>query len=329
MVEIRRRTLLSAAGGLVFLAVPTSGRPAAASARVGWLGWTGGTDTSPSALALPAFRAGLADRGWKDGGNLVIEVRAGDGSRARDLATELLAARVDLIVAQGPMVFGARNVVRSVPLIFNINGDPVEAGLVTNLARPEANITGVTSLSAELAGKRLQLIKEALPGVVRVAAIANQSHPGVQTEYQASHAAARQLGLELQWVAVHGRKDFDAAFASIEGAGASAVVAIPDNLVNAEATRIASFATPRRLPTISGWAEFAEAGNLMSYGPDVQAYYRRVARYADKLLRGARPADLPVELPTEFELVLNLRAAQALGLTVPRSILLRANSTIR
>lgn len=328
MIQVKRRSVLVAAGGLVVTASTPPSRAAVTSARVGWLGWTGGAGSTSSPLALAAFRSGLVDRGWHEGGNLVVEIRSGEGARARDLATELVRSGVDVIVAQGPMVFGARAVVSSVPLVFNINGDPVEAGLVTSLSRPEANLTGVTALSAELAGKRLELIKEALPNVARIAAIANQSHPGVQIEQQASQAAAQRLGVQLQWLAIRRRDDFDGAFAAIEREKAGALVAISDNLINDQAATIARFSTDRRVPAISAWAEFAEAGNLMSYGPNVRAYYRRVAAYVDKLLRGARPADLPVELPTEFELVLNLGAARALGLTVPRSILVRADRTI-
>ena len=328
MIQLRRRAVLAAAGGFVVVGVATKSRAAAASARVGWLGWTGASGAVPSPLTLEAFRSGLVDRGWHEGGNLVLTVRSGDGSQSRELATELIRSGVDVIVAQGPMVFGAKAVTSSVPLVFSINGDPVEAGLVASLSRPGSNVTGVTALSVELAGKRVELIKESFPDAARIAAIANQSHPGVQIERQASEAAARKLGLQLQWVAVRGRNDFEAAFAAIESHQAAAVIAVPDNLINDQAANIARFAETRRIPAISGWAEFAEAGNLMSYGPNVRAYYRRVAGYVDKILRGARPADLPVELPTEFELVVNLRAAGALGVTIPRSLLVRAHRTI-
>lgn len=283
---------------------------------------------SPSSVPLEAFRSGLVDRGWQEGKNVVIEIRAGDGSRARDLATELLRSGVDVIVAVGPMVFGARAVASDIPIVFSINGDPVEAKLVASLSRPGANVTGITALSAELAGKRIELLKEIVPRVVRVAAIANQSHPGVKTEYNASQAAAQSLGLTLQWFPVYSAGDFDATFDAIVRDGAGAVVAIPDNLINQQAALIAEFAARRRLPTVSGWAEFAEAGNLMSYGPNLRAYHRHVAAYVDKLLKGARPADLPVEQPTQFELVVNLKTARALGLSVPQSVLLRADRAI-
>jgi putative ABC transport system substrate-binding protein len=283
---------------------------------------------SASSVPLEAFRSGLVDRGWQEGKNVAIEVRVGDGSQARDLATELLRTGVDLIVALGPMVFGARAVAGDIPIVFSINGDPVEAKLVASLSRPGANLTGITALSAELAGKRLELLKEIAPRVDRVAAIANQSHPGVKIEHNASHAAAQVLGLTLQWFPVYSAGDFDATFDAIVRDGAGAVVAIPDNLINQQAVRIAEFAARQRLPTVSAWAEFAEAGNLASYGPNLRAYHRHVAAYVDKLLRGARPADLPVEQPTQFELVVNLKTARALGLSVPQSVLLRADRAI-
>lgn len=328
MVEYRRRKWLAMACGLCVLPRWSRTQSQERLVRVGWLGWTGGAGATASPVPLAAFRAGLADRGWHEGRNLALVVRAGDGSGARALTAELLATQVDVIVAQGPMVFGARAVAGTVPLVFNINGDPVEAKLVASLAHPGANVTGVTALSEELAGKRLELLKAIVPGLVRVAAIANQAHPGVQTEHHASHAAAQKLGLQLQWFPIHSAAELDKAFDAIARDKPGALVAIPDNLINQRAQAIGAFALRQRAPSISGWAEFAEAGNMLSYGPDLRAYYRRIAVYVDKLLRGARPADLPVEQPSEFEFVVNLRAAKALGVTVPTAVLVRANRTI-
>jgi putative ABC transport system substrate-binding protein len=328
MVQFKRRKLLAASCGLAVIPIASRAQRAGKTARVGWLGWTGGAGATASAVPLESLRAGLAERGWQEGKNLVIEVRAGDSGGARDLAKEILGSDVDVIVAQGPMVFGARVNAGMVPIVFNINGDPVEAKLVASLSRPGGNLTGITALSEELAGKRLQLLKETLPRIVRVAAIANQSHPGVQTEHRASHAAAQKLGLTLQWYPVYSVGDFEKAFNSIVRDGADAIIAIPDNLINQQARFIAEFATKRRLSAISGWAEFVEAGNLLSYGPNQRAYYRHVAVYVDKLLKGARPGDLPVEQPTKFELVLNLKTAKAIGITIPQTVLLQADRVI-
>jgi putative ABC transport system substrate-binding protein len=323
----RRRHLLAAACGLAVLPLAARAQTAK-TARVGWLGWTGGAGSAPSPLPLDAFRSGLADRGWQEGKNLTIDVRAGDGSQARELAAELLRSGAEVLVAMGPTVFGARAVAGAVPIVFSINGDPVEAKLVASLSRPGGSLTGVTALSAELAGKRMELVRELAPRAARIAAIANQSHPGVQVEHDATLAAARKLGVALQWFPVNSAGDFGKAFDAIARDRAGAVVAIPDNLVNQQARSIAEFAVKQRIPAVSGWAEFAEAGNLASYGPSPRAYYRHVAAYVDKLLRGARPADLPVEQPTEFELVVNLGAAKALGIAVPQSVRSRANRTI-
>lgn len=328
MTQLGRRRLLAAACAIVVVPLASRAQRAGTVRRLGWLGWTGGAGVAPSLAALEAFRSGMAERGWQEGKNLAIETRAGDGVQARSLTAELLQSGIDVIVAMGPMVFGARAAAGAVPVVFSINGDPVEAKLVASLARPGGNLTGVTALSAELAGKRLELLKEVAPRTVRIAAIANQAHPGVQTERDATQAAALKLGVALQWFPVYSAADFPKTFEAIARDGATAIVAIPDNLINQRARDIAGFAAGRRLPAVSGWAEFAEAGNLLSYGPNLRAYYRRLAVYADKLLGGAHPADLPVEQPTEFELVVNLKAAKSLGLHVPQSVLLRADRTI-
>ena len=328
MARLTRRHFLAACGGFALVPVDGIAQETSRSVRVGWLGWTGGPGAAASTVPLEALKAGLAERGWREGRNLVLEVRSGDSSAARELTRDLVGRKVDVIVAQGPMVFGARVNAGNTPIVFNINGDPVEANLVSSLSRPGANLTGVTALSDELSGKRLQLLKEAAPRISRVAAIANQAHPGVQTEYKATLAAAQQLGLTVKWHPVYAVADFDRTFDVIASEGADALIAIPDNLINRQARSIADFSTKRKLPTISGWAEFAEAGNLLSYGPNQRNYYRQVALYADKLLRGTRPADLPVEQPTVFEMVVNLAAARALAIEIPQSLMLRSDRTI-
>jgi putative ABC transport system substrate-binding protein len=296
--------------------------------RVGWLGWTGAVGTSASPLALAAFRGGLADRGWTEGRDLEVVVRDGDRPRSGDLASELLKLDINVLVAQGPMAFGAKTVTGSKPLVFSINGDPVEAGLVASLSRPGGNLTGVTALSAELAGKRLELLKEAMRKGARVAVVANELHPGVALEREATHAAARRLGLTVVWYPLKAANDLAAAFEAIARDGAEALLAIPDNLVNREARPIADFALARRLPSISGWSEFVEAGNLMSYGPNPGGYYRQMAFITDRILRGALAADMAVEQPRDIEFVVSVKAARAIGLTLPPGLLLRADRQI-
>ncbi len=296
-------------------------------ARVGWLGWTG--DTSPRPYApLEALRSGLRELGWKEGDNLVLELRQGERERAGVLTQELLATGVDVIVALGPMVFEARKQTSTVPIVFSINGDPVEAGLAASLARPGGNLTGITALSAELSAKRLELLKAAKPGITRVAVLANDRHPGRTTEWQATVAAAQALQVELKYFPVLAAQGYDAAFAAMAAEGFDGLVAFPDTLINVAAKPVAEFCARQKMLAISGWAEFAAAGNVLSYGPSYHDFIRLTARFVDKLLKGARAAELPVEQPTRFELVLNRRAARAIGLPVPQALLVRADEVI-
>jgi putative tryptophan/tyrosine transport system substrate-binding protein len=236
---------------------------------------------------------------------------------------------VDVIVAQGPLVFGAQDGAGALPMVFVFSGDPVEAKLVTSLARLGGTLTGVTLLALELAEKRLALLKEVRPGLSRVAILANPVHPGEPAELQASQTAAQQLGLTLQYVPVRAVSDFPAAFEAIARERAEALLAFPDALIMLQRHVIAEFAAQHRMPAVSGWADFAVAGNLMTYGPNLPAMFRRVAYYVDRILTGTKPADLPIEQPMTFELVINLKAAQALGLTIPPVLLFQADEVIR
>jgi putative tryptophan/tyrosine transport system substrate-binding protein len=323
---MQRRDLMQGAAGLLCVCGLAQAQPT--MRRVGWLGWRADTTPVPS-IPLQAFRAGLTEQGWKEGDNLVLEVRIGEREQAPALAAELLQAGVELIVAQGAMVFASRGRTGSTPLLFMINGDPVEAGLVASLARPGGLATGVTALGVELAGKRLELLKNAKPGIKRLAVFANGRHPGVVTELAASRAVASALGLELNYFPVTSAADMDSAFAAISAYKPEALVAFPDTLINQQAKPVAAFCTQARLPSISGFSEFAVAGNLMSYGPSLAEFYRQLARYADKILRGAKPADLPVEQPTRLSLTLNMNAATSIGLSVPQSLRLRADEILQ
>jgi len=295
------------------------------TARLGWMALSPG----PTAAQREVFRRGMRERGWTEGQNFAIDARWGDRDRARDLAAELVRLKVDVIVTQGPMVFGARAGAGSIPVVFAFSGDPVEGKLVASLARPGGNLTGVTFLSLELVGKRLELLKEALPRLSRVAILANPEHPGEQAERRESETAAGRLGLKAQYVPVRTVADFDAAFNAMERARAEAIVAFPDLLMMGQAQAIAAFAARRRIPAVSGWPEFAEAGNLMTYGPKLEESYHNLANYVDKILKGAKPGDLPVERPTRFEMVINLQTAKALGFTIPPSVLVRADRVIQ
>jgi putative ABC transport system substrate-binding protein len=328
MGQVRRRQFLIAAGALLAPPLRATAQPAKRVARIGWLGLRDAKGDASASIPLDGLRAGLRERGWIEGENLVIEMRSGDFGNAQQLTTELVQSKIEVLVAEGGMVFRARGVSGATPLVFHVNGDPVEAKLVASYPRPGGNMTGVTALSAELSGKRVQLLREALPHMSRVAAIANQGHPGWQVEHKATEAAAVQLGLQLSWLPVFSAQDFAAALDAVARDGAQGIVAVPDNLILGQAKLIAEFATARNVPAISGFAEFTSAGNLMSYGPVLRDSYARMANYVDRILKGTKPGDLPVENPTRFEMVVNLGVAKALKLKVPQSLLLRADRVI-
>lgn len=322
MARIQRRQLLVVAG-----AVLASSIVRAQPRRIARIGWLGITDPATS-VPLQGLRAGLQQLGWAEGDNLQIEIRIGTFGNAKELTAELLQAKVEVIAAEGGMIFRAWQTAGTTPMVFQINGDPVEARLVSSYARPGGNVTGVTNLAAELSMKRVELLKEALSNATRIAAIANQGHPGVRVEYDATHAAAKQLGLGLTWVPAYSAQDFAAALDATGREGVQGLIAVPDNLMLNQAKTIAEFSAARRLPAISGFAQFTAAGNLMSYGPSIRDSYAKMGMYVDKLLKGAKAADLPVENPTRFELVLNLKVARALNLKLPQSLLLRADRVI-
>jgi len=325
---MRRRTFLTTMG--LCLLAPSRISNAQTPGRVARVGWiAGGPGPLPTPEYLEAFRAGLRDKGWVEGRNLVIEARWGDRDRARALAAELIRLKVDVIVAQGPMVAGPRAEASAIPVVFAFSGDPVEAKLVASFARPGGTFTGIGLMSFKLMGKRLELLKETLPGVTRIAVLANAGHMSEQSELRETRSAARRLDLTVQYLPVRVPVDFDAAFDAMVRERAEAIVAFPDGLIMSQAPVIAAFASKRRIPAISGWAPFAERGNLMTYGPNLHETWRHIATYVDKILMGAKPADLPVEQPSKLEFVINLKTAAALGLTLPQSILLRADRVIQ
>jgi putative tryptophan/tyrosine transport system substrate-binding protein len=301
----------------------------AQAARIGWVAI--GPQSGRTSTFLEAFRQGMRDLGYVEGQNLAIEARWADGGldRVADLTRELVRSKVDVIVTQGPVVSMVKKAAGKIPIVFGFSGDPVEAGLVTSLSHPGDNITGMTFLSLELAGKRLELLKELSPGLSQIAILANPQHPGEQREWQASQAAARSLGVKLQYFPVRTSKNFEDAFERIVAERSEAIDAFPDALVMTQRIPIASFSARQRIPAISGWRDFAADGNLLTYGPSLWDSFRRLGTYADKILRGLKPADLPVEQPTKLELVVNLKTAKALGVTIPQSILVRADEVIR
>jgi len=296
--------------------------------RIGWISNDSGSGNAPM---FAAFREGLRDLGYVEGRNLVIDARWGEGSdeRLEQLAVELVKSKPDVIVTQGgPATHPVIRAGATMPVVFGYSGDPVEAAVVSSLARPGRNFTGMTFLSFDLVGKRLELLKEVMPGLKRIAILANPQHPGEQGELRVSQAAAKALGLSFQYFQAQNAAKVEDALAAILKSHSEAMDVFPDGLLIRSRERIAEFSTKNRIPAISGWAQFAESGNLMSYGPNLRYAYRRLATYVDKIVKGAKPADLPVELPTTVELVVNLKAAKALGIKIPQSILLRADRLI-
>ena len=275
-----------------------------------------------------AVRAGLRELGYVEGKNLVVEQRFADGKldRLPALAAELVQLNVDLLLAlEPPAVEAARNATRTIPIVMRSTDDPVERGWVASLARPGGNITGVATYSIELYGKRLQLLKETVPSLARVAALWDKSWPVGLRKMQ---EAARDAGLKLDSAPVRKVDELEQVIASAAAGGAGAMVTLRSPMITAQRHRVARAAMQSKLPAIYDDREFAEAGGLMSYGANLAASYRRAAAYIDKILKGARPADLPVEQPTQFELVINATAARAIALTIPKTLLLRADRVI-
>ncbi len=327
---IQRRNFLIIAGALL-VAPRVDAQQAAGIARIGFLG------NSPTALGhlRDAFVQGLRDLGYVERRNLIIEYRFAEGKLDRfpALAAELVALKVEVIVAPPtPAAEAAKQATKTIPIVFAGVGDPVASGLVTSLARPGGNVTGLSGLSPELVGKCLEQLKQAVPGISRVAVL---WHPGGQSEsvqkemQKEAEVAARALAIRLQFVTAPGTAEFDRAFHDMTVARADAVTVLPSNMFNNERKRLVSLATKNRLPAVFQFREYVDAGGLMSYGASLADLNRRAATYVDKILKGAKPSDLPVEQPTKFELVININTAKALGLTIPQSVLLRADEVIQ
>jgi putative ABC transport system substrate-binding protein len=276
----------------------------------------------------------LQERGYVEGQNIVIEFRAANGEIERfpALAGELVRLKVDVILAPNtPGARAAQKVTTTMPIVVPVMGDPVRDGLVGSLARPGGNITGLTFLGPELVPKRLTLLKQALPTVSRVAALWHPRAYGERTMsdmMNEAEAAARSMGVDLRLVAVQGADEFERAFSTIDGEHADALIVFPSPMLFVERRRIVELATKHRLPSMALGREFVELGGLMSYGASIADLNRRSATYIDKILKGAKPGDLPVEQPTKFELLVNLKTARELGLTIPREFLLLADEVI-
>jgi putative ABC transport system substrate-binding protein len=330
-VTTRREFIGTLAGTLVAAPLAAEAQQAAKVARIGYL-----TINVAAAPHLPeAFRQGLRDLGYVEGRNLVIEYRDAEGKveRLPTLAAELVALKVDVILVPGTLpALAAKQATRTLPIVFANVGDALTSGLVESLARPGGNVTGLSILAPELVGKGLELLKQAVPGVSRVVVLWTPGGVPERTGkdmLKEAEVAGRALGVRLQFLEARGPADIDRAFSDITRARAGALTVLGSAMFFNERRRLVDLAAKNRLPAVYPWREFVDAGGLMSYGPNFADLYRRAATYVDKILKGAKPGDLPVEQPTKFELVINLKTAKALGLTIPPSLLQRADEVIQ
>jgi putative ABC transport system substrate-binding protein len=325
----RRRFLLTSLAGALAAPLATEAQSAGKIPRIGVL--FASTPAATSHL-VDGFRQGLREHGYVEGQHIILERRYGQvgAERMSGLAAELVRIKVDIIVAAtDPATAALKQQTQTIPIVMAKSNDPVGTGFVASLARPVGNVTGLSALSPELSGKRLGLVREVAPGLLRAAIIWNPDVRGAVFDYKETEAAARLLRLQLQSVEVSRAEDLDRAFSAVTNQRAQAlIVQTPNPVLFANRSQIVAFALRNRLPSMYGQKEFADAGGLMTYGPSTADLFRRAATYVDKILKGAKPADLPIEQPTKFELVINLKTAKALGLTIPPSLLARADQVI-
>jgi putative tryptophan/tyrosine transport system substrate-binding protein len=328
---IDRRAFLAGTGAVLLAAPLAAGAQQAGKiARIGYLG----TNLAVSPHLPEAFRQGLRDLGYVEGRNVVIEYRSAEGKLERlpALAAELVALKVDVIVVGAePHALAAKQATRTLPIVFATAADPVASRLVTSLARPDGNMTGLATLSPDLVGKRLELLKQVVPGVSWVAVLWHPGGAGERTGrdmLKEAEVGARALGVRLQVVEARNPADLDRVFLDMTKPRPGALTVWTSPVLYNERRRLVDLAAKHRLPAVYPSREFVDAGGLMAYGPNIADMYRRAATYVDKLLKGAKPGDLPVEQPTKFELVINLKTAKALGLMIPPSLLQRADRVI-
>jgi putative ABC transport system substrate-binding protein len=323
----KRREFIALLGGAAAWPITARAQQATRKPTIGFL-----VSSSPLAESqrIAAFTQRLGQLGWIEGRNIAIEYRWGEGQTARlsEIAAEFVRLKVDVIVTSSTLsVIAAKNATSVIPIVFPVAGDPVGTGLITSLARPGGNVTGLSLQQIDLAAKRLELLREVLPGLRRLAIMANAGNPGSVREMGEIQTAAAALGLQSVALEIRRTEDIAPAFETLKG-HAEALYAVAEPLVNTNRNRINTLALGERLPTMHGTRESVEVAGFMSYGPNFLDLFHRAADLVDKILRGAKPADLPVEQPTKFELVINLITAKALGLTVPPTLLARADEVI-
>ncbi len=317
---------LAAIALLLSFTIPAQAQQAKKVPRIGYLRF----------IEFPAydaaFRKGLSDLGYVERENIQVEYRFAGGNLARlaEFAAELVSLKVDVIVAGSTQsIDAAKRATKTIPIVFPVTFDPVESGFVASLARPGGNLTGLSTVNPDAAAKRVELLKEAIPGISRLAVLRNPINSGSQFPLKETEAGAKQFGLQLQTLEARSPEELEGAFRLAASERSSALIIIVDALFNAHQQRISDLAIKHRLPAMFDSAQYAEAGGLISYGANLSDLFRRAAIYVDKILKGAKPADLPVEQPTKFELVINLKTAKQIGLTIPPNVLARADWVIR
>jgi ABC-type uncharacterized transport system substrate-binding protein len=324
---MRRREFITLLGGAA--AWPLAARAQQAGRRP-TVGFLGATTPSADGQRFAAFVQRLRELGWIEGRNVAIEVRWAQGlsERLAEIAAELVRLKVDVILTHTtPAVLAAKQATSLIPIVFATSGDPVGTGVVASLARPGGNVTGLSSQATDTVGKRLELLREVVPSLRRLAILANVGNPASVLQMREAQAAASTLGLIVEAAEIRRAEDIGSAFEALKGR-TDALNVVPDPLVNANRVRINTLALGARLPTMHNFREYVESAGLMSYGPNRSDAFRRAADLVDKILRGAKPGDIPVEQPTKFDLVINLTTAKALGLEVPPTLLARADEVI-
>src|SRR6516164_5105551 len=326
--KMKRREFITLLGGAA-AACPLAAR-AQQAGKLPTIGFLGQTTHSGGSEWVAAFVQRLHELGWNEGRTIAIEYRWAEGREERfaELAAELVRLKGDVIVTSGtPQVLAAKQATSVIPIVFATAGDPVGLGLVASLARPGGNVTGLSNQNTDLVGKRLELLREVVPGLRRVALIGNFGNPIIMLELSEVQAAARTLGLEVATLEIRHAQDIVPAFEALKGRS-EALYVCPDALINTNRIRINILAVGARLPTMHGSRDYVEAGGLMSLGANFPDQFRRAADYVDKILRGTKPGNIPVEQPTKFDLVINLTTAKALGLAIPETFLARADEII-
>jgi putative tryptophan/tyrosine transport system substrate-binding protein len=317
---------LAATALLLALTIPAQAQQAKKVPRIGYLRF----------IEFPAydaaFRNGLTDLGYIERENIHVEYRFAGGSLARlaEFAAELVSLKVDVIVAGSTQsIDAAKRATKTIPIVFPVTFDPVESGFVASLARPGGNLTGLSTVNPDAAAKRVELLKEVIPEISRLAVLRNPTNSGSQFPLKETEAGAKQLGIRLQTLEARSPEELEGVFRLATSERAGALIVIVDALFNAHQQRISDLAIKHRLPAMFDSAQYAEAGGLISYGANLSDLFRRAATYVDKILKGAKPADLPVEQPTKFDLVINLKTAKEIGLTIPPNVLARADKVIK